>query len=100
LPLTMRGGHRSRRKPCFIFDKADDGGGFVIPSLEASPWNLAVCQCVAKIGVFSVRSAYHVEWEHQHERKLRRTSSLGSTEIRARTIVEPTAGYKQLPHHL
>jgi hypothetical protein len=41
--------------------------------------------CVAwhysKLGVFSVRSAYHVEWEHQHGRKLRRTSGLGSAEI-------------------
>ena len=31
-----------------------------------------------KSGVFSVRSCYHMEWEHQHGRKLRRTSGFGS----------------------
>ena len=32
-----------------------------------------------KSGIFSVRSCYHVEWEHQHGQKLRRTSGYGSS---------------------
>jgi hypothetical protein len=32
-----------------------------------------------KTGVFSVRSCYHVEWEFQHGRKLRRTSGFGTS---------------------
>jgi hypothetical protein len=32
-----------------------------------------------KTGVFSVRSCYYVEWEHQHGRKLRRTSGYGTS---------------------
>lgn len=32
-----------------------------------------------KSGVFSVRSAYHVEWDHQHGEKLRRTNGMGGT---------------------
>jgi hypothetical protein len=34
-----------------------------------------------KIGFFSVRSTYHVEWDHQHGRKLQRTTGIGSTDI-------------------
>jgi hypothetical protein len=32
-----------------------------------------------KTGVFSVRSCYHLEWEHQHGNKLRRTSGYGTS---------------------
>jgi hypothetical protein len=31
-----------------------------------------------KNGVFSVRSAYHVEWNHQHNKKMRRTNGVES----------------------
>jgi hypothetical protein len=32
-----------------------------------------------KTGIFSVRSCYHVEWDHQHDIKLRRTSGYGTS---------------------
>jgi hypothetical protein len=34
---------------------------------------------LTKTGVFSVRSCYHSEWEHQHGQKLRRTSGYGTS---------------------
>jgi hypothetical protein len=34
---------------------------------------------ITKTGVFSVRSCYFVEWEHQHGNKLRRTSAFGTS---------------------
>jgi hypothetical protein len=40
-----------------------------------------VCWNHTKTGMFSVRSAYHLEWDHQHGRKLRRTIQQGSTVI-------------------
>jgi ribonuclease HI len=32
-------------------------------------------------GIFTVRTAYHIEWDHQHGRKLRRTNHQGSAAI-------------------
>jgi hypothetical protein len=32
-----------------------------------------------KSGTFSVKSAYYIEWEHQHGAKLMRTSAYGSS---------------------
>jgi hypothetical protein len=32
-----------------------------------------------KSGIFSVKSCYHLEWEHQHGNKLRRTSGYGTS---------------------
>ena len=32
-----------------------------------------------KSGTFLVRSCYHMEWEHQHGQKLRRTGGFGSS---------------------
>jgi hypothetical protein len=34
-----------------------------------------------KNGIFTVRSAYYVEWDHQHGRKLIRTSGPGVSDI-------------------
>jgi hypothetical protein len=32
----------------------------------------------SNLSIFSVRSAYHVEWDHQHRRKMLRTNRVGS----------------------
>jgi hypothetical protein len=32
-----------------------------------------------KSGVFTVKSSYHIEWDHQHGRKIRRTNVFGSS---------------------
>jgi hypothetical protein len=34
-----------------------------------------------KSGIFSVRTAYHLEWDHQHGEKLRRTMQQGSASV-------------------
>ena len=34
---------------------------------------------LTRTGVFSVRSCYHAEWDHQHGEKLRRTGSYGTS---------------------
>jgi hypothetical protein len=36
---------------------------------------------IRRLGYFSVRSCYHLEWAHQHGNKLRRTSEFGSSSM-------------------